>query len=86
MICENLNINYSQLRKIMINGYARNKDIPLAGFTAGPCLFKDTIQLSAFLKNKFSLGKAATLINENFPNFMLKKLKKNTNQNYNLRL
>ena len=75
MICENLNINYSQLRKIMINGYARNKDIPLAGFAAGPCLFKDTIQLSAFLKNKFSLGKAATLINENFPNFMLKKLK-----------
>ena len=75
MICENLNINYSKLRKIMINGYARNKDIPLAGFAAGPCLFKDTIQLSAFLQNKFSLGKAATLINENFPNFMLKKLK-----------
>ena len=25
--------------------------------------------ISYFLKNKFSLGKAATLINENFPNF-----------------
>ena len=75
MICENLNINYAQLRKIMISGYSRNKDIPLAGFAAGPCLFKDTIQLSAFLKNKFSLGKAATVVNENFPNFMLKKLK-----------
>ena len=75
MISENLNINYSKLRKIMINGYARNKDIPLAGFAAGPCLFKDTMQLSAFLKNNFSLGKAATLINENFPNFMLNKLK-----------
>ncbi len=75
MICENLNINYAKLRNNMINGYARNKDIPLAGFAAGPCLFKDTIQLSAFLKNKFILGKSATLINENFPNFMLKKLK-----------
>ena len=75
MICENLNINYANLRKIMIDGYARNKDIPLAGFAAGPCLFKDTIQLSAFLRNKFSLGRAATLINENFPNFILKKLK-----------
>jgi len=75
MICENLNINYSKLRKTMIAGYKRNKDIPLAGFAAGPCLFKDTIQLSAFLKNNFSLGKAATSINENFPNFMIKKLK-----------
>ena len=75
MICENLNINYAQLRKIMISGYSRNKDIPLAGFASGPCLFKDTMQLSAFLRNKFSLGKAATVINENFPNFMLKKLK-----------
>ncbi len=75
MICKNLNINYSQLRKIMINGYSRNKDMPLAGFAAGPCLFKDTIQLSAFLKNNFILGKTATLINENLPNFILKKLK-----------
>ena len=33
------------------------------------------MQLSAFLKNNFSLGKAATLINENLPNFILKKLK-----------
>jgi len=75
MICENLNINYTKLRKIMVDGYARNKDIPLAGFASGPCLFKDTMQLSAFLKNNFSLGKAATLINENLPNFILKKLK-----------
>ena len=75
MICENLNINYAQLRKIMISGYSRNKDIPLAGFAAGPCLFKDTVQLSAFLRNKFSLGKAATVVNENLPNFMLKRLK-----------
>ena len=75
MISENLNVNYAKLRKIMINGYSRNKDIPLAGFAAGPCLFKDTVQLSAFLKNKFNLGRAATLINESFPNFILKKLK-----------
>jgi UDP-N-acetyl-D-mannosaminuronic acid dehydrogenase len=75
MICENLNINFSKLRKTMIDGYERNRDIPLAGFAAGPCLFKDTVQLSAFLKNNFTLGKAATSINENLPNFLLKKLK-----------
>ena len=75
MICENLNINFSRLRKIMVDGYERNRDIPLAGFAAGPCLFKDTVQLSAFLKNKFLLGKAATSINENLPKFLLKRLK-----------
>ena len=32
----------------MIEGYDRNKDIPKAGFAAGPCLYKDTAQLNAF--------------------------------------
>ena len=81
MICENLDINFSRLRKIMVDGYQRNKDIPLAGFAAGPCLFKDTVQLSAFLNNNFILGKAATSINENLPNFLLKKLKEKYKSN-----
>ena len=50
-ICENFNINFSQLRKNMIDGYDRNKEIPKAGFAAGPCLYKDTAQLNTFLKN-----------------------------------
>ncbi len=75
-ICENFSINFSQLRKNMIDGYDRNKDIPKAGFAAGPCLYKDTAQLNTFLKNSFTLGIAATNINQNFPKKIYLKLKK----------
>ncbi len=81
MICQKYNINFNNLRDKMIEGYDRNKDIPKAGFAAGPCLYKDTAQLNDFLKNEFTLGKAATKINQNFPKFiydiMYKKFKSN---------
>ena len=38
--------------------------MPRPGFAAGPCLVKDTMQLSAFARNQFGLGHAALLINE----------------------
>jgi UDP-N-acetyl-D-mannosaminuronic acid dehydrogenase len=69
-ICEKFNIDFKNLRKNMIDGYDRNKSIPKAGFAAGPCLFKDTAQLNAFLKNSFTLGIAATKINQGFPKFI----------------
>ena len=59
----------------MIDGYDRNRNIPKAGFAAGPCLYKDTAQLNAFLKNSFSLGVAATKINRGFPYFIYSKMK-----------
>jgi UDP-N-acetyl-D-mannosaminuronic acid dehydrogenase len=74
MICENLGINFNNLRKKMIDGYERNKNIPTAGFAAGPCLFKDTMQLNVYLKKSFNLGTIATKINEGLPNFLYKKL------------
>ena len=60
----------------MMDGYERNKDIPKAGFAAGPCLYKDTAQLNSFLKNSFTLGKEATKINQTLPIEIYKKLKK----------
>jgi len=69
-ICEKFNIDFKTLRKNMIDGYDRNKSIPKAGFAAGPCLFKDTAQLNVFLKNSFTLGIAATKINQGFPKFI----------------
>jgi UDP-N-acetyl-D-mannosaminuronic acid dehydrogenase len=74
MICENLGVNFNKLRMNMIDGYTRNKNIPTAGFAAGPCLFKDTVQLNAYLKNSFYLGGVSTIINESLPNFLYKKL------------
>jgi UDP-N-acetyl-D-mannosaminuronic acid dehydrogenase len=78
-ICNNLDINYIKLRKNMIEGYERNQGLPPAGFTSGPCLLKDTMQLSSFLKNNFSLGDAAMDVNENLPINMLNKLSEKIN-------
>ena len=46
-----------------------------AGFAAGPCLLKDTLQLSAFSSNNFFLGHAAMLVNEGLPNFIVTQLR-----------
>jgi UDP-N-acetyl-D-mannosaminuronic acid dehydrogenase len=75
MICDKFEIDFKILRKNMIDGYDRNKGIPYAGFTAGPCLYKDTAQLNSFLNNSFSLGKAATKVNQGLTNFIYKKIK-----------
>ena len=75
-ISEKFNINFKELRENMIEGYERNKSMPKAGFAAGPCLYKDTAQLNAFLKNSFTLGIAATKINQSFPKFIYEKMKK----------
>jgi len=55
--------------------YPRAESFPSAGFTAGPCLFKDTMQIAAFSNNSFFLGHAAMLVNEGLPNFIVQKLK-----------
>ena len=78
-ICKSFNINYENLRKKMIDGYERNTAIPKAGFSAGPCLLKDTMQLASFTKTKFDLGYAAMKINQKLPIFLIKELEKKVN-------
>ena len=63
----------------MRDDYKRNANIPMAGFAAGPCLLKDTMQLSSFFNHKFSLGHTAMSINEGLPNFIIKELSKEYN-------
>jgi UDP-N-acetyl-D-mannosaminuronic acid dehydrogenase len=46
-----------------------------AGFAAGPCLLKDTLQLAAFSQNNFFLGHAAMLINEGLPMFLVEQVR-----------
>ena len=77
MMCKNLNLDYKNVREKMMIGYYRNSNIPKAGFTAGPCLLKDTIQLSHFFQNKFELAKSAMKINEGLPKFIIDDLAKN---------
>ena len=81
MICQNQDINFFKIRDIMRDGYLRNANIPASGFTAGPCLLKDTMQLSSFYNHKFLLGHSALSINEGIPKFIINKL----NTKYNLK-
>ena len=81
MICKNQNLDFFKIRNIMREGYSRNANIPTAGFTAGPCLLKDTMQLSSFYNYKFSLGHTAMSVNEGLPKFLIKEL----NKKYDLR-
>jgi UDP-N-acetyl-D-mannosaminuronic acid dehydrogenase len=79
MICKKNLIDFNKLRKNMIDGYNRNSSLPSQGFTAGPCLLKDTLQLHSFTKNKFDLGFSSMKINEKLPIFLINEIKKEIN-------
>ncbi len=74
MICKNQDLDFFKIREIMKDGYKRNAHIPMSGFTAGPCLLKDTMQLSSFYDRKFSLGHSAMDVNEGMPEFIYRDL------------
>lgn len=76
MIAEEHNLDYHGIYEAMCRDYPRNRDLPAPGFAAGPCLFKDTMQLAAFNNNNFFLGHSAMLVNEGLPNFIVQKLKR----------
>ena len=75
MIAENFGVDYNSVRKAMTESYGRLGTLPTAGFAAGPCLLKDTMQLSAFSSHNFLLGHAALMVNEGLPNFLVEKLR-----------
>ena len=79
-IANDYNLDFYKIYNAMTYNYPRCKDFPRPGFAAGPCLFKDTMQLGAFSNNNFNLGHTAMLINEGLPNYICKQLK----QNYDL--
>lgn len=75
MMATEANVDYEKVRSAIRFEYPRANDLPSAGFAAGPCLFKDTMQLAAFTGNDFPLGNAAMLVNEGQPNFVVDQLK-----------
>ncbi|MDP2684183.1 MAG: nucleotide sugar dehydrogenase [bacterium] len=74
MIASDYNLDYSNIYRAMTEDYERMSDLPRPGFAAGPCLLKDTMQLSAFSHNNFFLGHSAMLVNEGLPAFIMKKI------------
>ncbi|MFA5157526.1 MAG: nucleotide sugar dehydrogenase [Candidatus Omnitrophota bacterium] len=75
MIASDFGVDYQKVRRVMMEGYGRAATLPTAGFAAGPCLLKDTMQLAAFSNNNFLLGHSAMMINEGLPNFLVNKLR-----------
>jgi UDP-N-acetyl-D-mannosaminuronic acid dehydrogenase len=76
MMANDSGVSFENVRDAIRFEYPRASDFPAAGFTAGPCLFKDTMQLSAFSNNTFALGNSAMLINEGLPLYVVERLSK----------
>jgi UDP-N-acetyl-D-mannosaminuronic acid dehydrogenase len=67
-------LDFSKIREAVAFDYPRASDLPGAGFAAGPCLFKDTMQLATFSNNNFGLGHSAMMVNEGVPLYVVKKM------------
>ena len=76
MIANDYGVDFERLRAALAFDYPRAADLPGAGFAAGPCLFKDTMQLAAFNNNNFVLGHAGMAVNEGLPLYMVARLEK----------
>jgi UDP-N-acetyl-D-mannosaminuronic acid dehydrogenase len=74
MMANDRGLDFERIRQALTFEYPRAADLPKAGFAAGPCLFKDTMQLAAFSNNNFMLGHTAMLINEGLPLYLVSRL------------
>lgn len=75
VIAQNYGLDFYRIYDAVTRDYPRMKNFARPGFAAGPCLLKDTLQLSAFAKSNFFMGHAAMLINEGLPNFIVEQLR-----------
>ena len=74
MIANSNGLDFERIRAALSDSYPRASDLPRAGFAAGPCLLKDTMQLAAFNDNNYFLGHSAMLINEGLPLHVVQRL------------
>jgi UDP-N-acetyl-D-mannosaminuronic acid dehydrogenase len=74
MMANDFGLDYERIRSALAHNYPRAADLPRAGYAAGPCLFKDTMQLAAFNNNNFHLGQASVSINEGLPLYVVARL------------
>jgi UDP-N-acetyl-D-mannosaminuronic acid dehydrogenase len=75
-IANDYGLDFERIRHAITSDYPRAADMPGAGFAAGPCLFKDTMQLAAFNNNNFTLGHASMMINEGLPLYVVSRLER----------
>ena len=73
-IANDFGLDFARIRHAITFDYPRAQDMPGPGFAAGPCLFKDTMQLAAFNNNNFMLGHSSMMVNEGLPLYIVSKL------------
>jgi UDP-N-acetyl-D-mannosaminuronic acid dehydrogenase len=76
VMAEHFGADFHRIYQAMREDYPRMKSFARAGFAAGPCLVKDTMQLGAFNHGSFVLGQAAMMINEGLPYLLVQDLKR----------
>jgi UDP-N-acetyl-D-mannosaminuronic acid dehydrogenase len=76
MLAESCGLDFYRIHDAVTRDYPRMRSFAKAGFAAGPCLLKDTLQLAAFSQNNFFLGHSAMLINEGLPMFLVEQLRR----------
>lgn len=74
VIADSRGLDYDRILHAMRFEYPRAADLPGPGFAAGPCLLKDTMQLSAFDQTHLMLGQAAMVVNEGLPGYIVQRL------------
>ena len=73
---ESEGLDYRRVLTGLRADYPRLRDLPGPGFAAGPCLYKDTLQLASVANSQFALGQAAISVNEGLPDFIVGQLRK----------
>ena len=74
MMANDFGLDFERIRTALAYNYPRAADLPAAGLAAGPCLFKDTMQLAAFNNNQFHLGHASMMVNEGLPLYLVARM------------
>ncbi len=76
MIADQAGVDYTNILRAIREDYPRAADLPGPGFAAGPCLFKDAMQLAAFTSDHFPMGQAAMQVNEGLPAYIVSALER----------
>jgi len=74
MVAHEAGVDYAAVLNAIRQDYPRAADLPGPGFAAGPCLFKDTMQLAAFTSDHFPMGQSAMQVNEGMPAYIVSTL------------
>jgi UDP-N-acetyl-D-mannosaminuronic acid dehydrogenase len=74
MMAERFGADFMRIHEAVTTEYPRMAGFARSGFTGGPCLLKDTMQLASFNHNLFALGQTAMMVNEGLPSFLVERL------------